>query len=156
MGGSPFKRQLNRVMPGLPVGAMQTYAITAPKETHWVPASCEEAACPAFLNGWETFVDEASDLGQRQADYIRKRCGKAFKEHRNEAGITVFRFDAGQVCFAAANHKKRTGRPELFTVRDGDWRGNPTGRSRVHSRPEDWVDDFATHQQTLSDRMKRG
>jgi hypothetical protein len=49
------------------------------------------------------------------------------------------------------------GRPELFIVRGGDYRGNPLGTpTRVHARPEDWVEDFSTHTQAIADRLEKG
>lgn len=154
MARSGFQRQLNRIMPRLPAGAMKTYAISAPTATHWRPATCAEVGCEPYTGGWRTSVDEASELGRRQAHYIRKQSGRSFTEQR-EGALTIFTFEPGQACFASSGHKAPLGRPELFSVRGGDWRG-ATGERRVHKRAEDWVDDFATHQQSLADRLARG
>ena len=143
-----FRRPLYRPTPGLPVQAMKTYAIHAPLSTHWRTASCEEVGCLAHHNGWVTKVDEATELGQRQAGFIRYRAGRPFTEIR-EAGITVFTFPAGVECFT--QHKTRRARPSLFVVRRGDWRGH-FGTQTVHTSPENWVSDFAGHQ----DRLARG
>lgn len=147
-----------RFPPVLPVTAVKTYAVSAPAEGDWWrKATCAEVDCEHHLNGWLTKVDESTDLGKQQAWYIRNKSGRRFTEDRNrEPGLTLFVFEAGQACFAADKHRLRTGRPELFVVRDGDWRGNPTGNRRVHQRPEDWVDEFANHQQQLADQTKRG
>jgi hypothetical protein len=41
-------------------------------------------------------------------------------------------------------------------VRDGDFRGNPTGRRRMHASGADWVEDFAEHQAKLADQQQKG
>lgn len=143
-------RRLNRIDPRLGAQAFKTYSITAPLETHWRPATCAEFGCKAHEFGWRTQVDESSDLGQRQAHYIRKESGRRFREERTGDAVTTFTFEAGQRCFTP--HKVRVDRQEVYRVRDGDWRGNPTGRVYTHTRPSDWVDDFATHRSRLADQ----
>ena len=142
--------QLFRVPPVLPVTAMQSYRIHSPRDTT-VRAACEQVGCEAWRHGWETKVDESTNLGQFQAAYIRQSSGRTFTELRTAEGMTVFRFEPGQRCFA--DHQTW---PERFIVRDGDWRGNPTGRQRVHQRAADWVEDFGEHQQRLKDATERG
>lgn len=150
-----MRQQLNRLAPRLPAGRMKTYSITSPLPTHWRKATCAEVDCPAYASGWKSLIDESTELGQKQAHYIRKQSGRGFTEQR-EGALTAFVFEAGQPCFGADAHKLPTGRPELFKVRGGDWRGNPRGESRTHTRAADWVDDFANHQQALADRLARG
>lgn len=147
-------RPVNRIKPALPASAMKTYAIDAPRDTHWRPATCAEVGCSHLEHGWKSIVDESTELGARQAWYIRTQSGRSFVETRDASGLTTFTFAPGQRCFTA--HKVRTGRPELFVVRGGDWRGNPRGTTRVHASPEDWVDDFATHQDKLATRLAQG
>jgi hypothetical protein len=156
MGRSAFRRTLNRIAPALPVGAMKTYEIRSPRATHWRKATCAEVACPPYLNGWRTILDETTELGQRLAHTVRKVAGRAYTEHHAAPNLTIFTFEAGQRCFAADSHQLPTGRPELYVVRGGDWRGNPRGDVRKHARAADWVDDFATHQQQLADRLAQG
>jgi hypothetical protein len=131
-------------------GAYQTYSITKPRDT-LIRAVCEQVGCAAWRYGWESTVDESTGLGRSQAVYIRQRSRRTFTETRTGAGLTVFRFESGQRCFA--NHETR---PEIYVVRDGDWRGNPTGRARTHQRPADWVEDFGLNQQRLGDDKQRG
>jgi hypothetical protein len=145
-----MQRPVNRIEPGMPVQAYQTYSITSPQDTT-VKAACEQVGCPQWRNGWESVIDEGTDLGKSQAAYIRTRSGRTFREMKTEAGLTVFRFESGQRCFA--EHKTR---PEIYAVRDGDWRGNPTGRKRQHTRAADWVEDFGEHQLRLVDQQKEG
>jgi hypothetical protein len=108
------------------------------------------------VNGWQSTIDESTVLGQQQAHYIRKQSGRAFTESRTEGALTVFSFEAGQRCFDAGNHRARLDRPELYLVRGGDWRGNPTGEQRQHANAADWVEDFGEHQQRIADQIERG
>lgn len=141
-------RPVNRITPNMPASAYQTYAVTSPRDTA-IPAACEQVDCAARRHGWESKVDEATDLGKAQAHYIRTQSGRTFKEQRTEAGLTVFRFESGQRCFA--NHQTR---PETYSVLRGDWRSSSV--ERTHIRPADWVEDFALHQQKLADRLNQG
>lgn len=138
------------VLPLGPASAYQTYSITAQPDTG-VVAACHEVGCAAWRNGWETTVDESTNLGLAQARYIRHQSRRTFTESRTAAGLTVFRFESGQRCFAEHRTKR-----DRFVSRDGDWRGNPTGRVHVHARPEDWVEDFAEHEGRLADLRQRG
>jgi hypothetical protein len=144
-----------RIDPALPVQAFKTFQISAPRSTHFRKATCAEADCPHYLEGWQSVIDERADLGQKQAYYIRKQSGRRFREERNE-GVTVFSFEPGQTCFASDDHLVRLDKPELYIVRDGDWRGNPTGRHRQHTRPGDWVNDFGEHQLRIAEQHERG
>lgn len=93
-------------------------------------------------------------MGQRWAYHIRKVAGRRYTERKDPSGMTLFAFDAGQKCFE--KHHVPVGRPELFVVRGGDWRGNPRGERRRHTRPEFWVEDFALHQQAIADARNKG
>lgn len=147
--------QPSRIDPKLPMQAMQTYQVVAPAATHFRPATCAEVDCPHYLHGWHSPIDERTELGQRQAHYIRNQSGRRYTEDRHQVpGLTLFTFEAGQTCFQ--QHQMRLDRPEIFLVRDGDWRGNPTGQTRRHAGPDDWVDDFANHQQKLADQLEKG
>lgn len=142
-------RPLNRIDPAGPAQAYKTYAIASPISTHYRPGSCDEAGCLAHRHGWQTAVDEATDLGQQQAHYIRKVAGRRFTERRTEVGLTAFTFEAGQECFT--RHHVPLERPEFYVVRGGDWRGDPAGRQpQLHSGPDAWVNDFGEHQDRIA------
>jgi hypothetical protein len=143
--GEPF-----RLQPQGPAQAYQTFSIRS-RPDQAVRTVCEQVACEAWRTGWESAIDEATDLGKQQATYIRTQSGRTFREMRTEAGLTVFRFDSGQRCFA--DHKTR---PELYLVRDGDHRGNPTGRHRVHTRPQDWVENAQEQLDRFNEDRRRG
>ena len=146
---------LQRIAPNLPVTAVKSYVIAAPAATHHRPASCEEADCQAHALGFTTTVDESTELGQRQAHYLRNdRSRPVPAVERGSDGLTRFAYPPGTRCFGG--HSVPNGRPERFFERDGDWRGNPRGQVREFTRPGDWVDSFAEHQQRLADRLERG
>lgn len=148
-------RPVNRLEAKLPTAAMKTYQILAPAASHFRPATCAELDCPAHAHGWRTTLDESTDLGKTQAWYIRNKSRRRFVEDRDQApGLTTFTFEPGQKCFA--QHQERLDRPALFVVRGGDWRGNPTGESRMHANGDDWVDEFANHQDKLADQIQQG
>lgn len=170
----------NRVAPGWPVQAFQTFQIASPRQTHTRPATCAEVDCDAHRYGWRTTVPADSP----QAAYIRAECSpvdaplspaaaagrRRYREvtdvHETVAGaglpagqvlgVIVFEFPAGQTCFA--EHRVKLDRPELYVVRDGDWRtsGDPTARHRQHTKPEHWVDEFATHQDNVATARQKG
>lgn len=137
-----------RVPPKLATHQMQTYTIAQPARTHFTVVSCEAFGCPAWLGGFEILADEATDLGRAQAAYLRSQKDRVCVESRRDAGMTVFTFPAGTVCYQT--HRVRNDRPELFIVRGGDWRGNPTGQTRTHANADDWQEDFAQHQDELA------
>ena len=138
---------VNRATPKLAVHQTQSYEIESPRKTHQRKASCTEVGCKAQSGGWVTTIDESTVLGQRQAHHIRKESGRRFTETRTPEGLTAFTFVPGQTCFG--EHYVSLDRPEFYIVRDGDWRGNPTGRRRQHDKPEHWVDDLSTNLDTL-------
>lgn len=155
MSATIWSPQGQRIAPNLPVGAVKTYGIRAPLQTHWRPATCAEVECLAYQRGWRTTVDVRSELGARQAYYIRMHSGRSFEVSEvNELGMVTFTFPAGQKCFQ--EHRVPLERPQIFVVRGGDWRGNPRGEFRRHVRAADWVDDFAEHQDKLADRFTQG
>lgn len=136
----------------LPPSQTKTYSIHAPAATHFRKASCEEIGCEAMENGFASLIDETTELGKKQAYYIRKLSGRKFTEDSPEEGKTLFTFEAGQTCFTP--HQVPLGKPELYIVRDGDYRRY--GNGRLHANAEDWVDDFVTHQDKFATAIERG
>ena len=139
-------------MPQAPPQAYKTYTILSPVATHFEDATCAEVDCRGYVNGWQTYTDETTDLGQQHAHYIRHMSGRGYTEERNENGVTVFTFGAGQECFGV--HTQKTDRPQHFLTRPGDSRRY--GQTYVYDRPDQWVDDFAVHQNQINQRTKRG
>lgn len=144
-------RPVYRPDPILPVQAMETYEVVSPVQTHTRPARCHDVDCPNYINGWATVVDVGTDLGRRQADWIRLHSARHYNSE--QVGDTVrFVFAAGQTCFA--DHRVPLDRPALYVKRGGDWRARTS--EPVQMRAVDWVDDFANHQELIADRQRQG
>ena len=142
-----MQRPINRIDPKMPASAYKTYSIAAPVATHWRKATCQEVDCPRYLNGWQVRVEGLPP----ELLHAAKTSGRRYREMPVQEGETWLVFEAGQPCFQAGEHRMRVDRPELYIVRDGDWRGNPRGtQARQHARPEHWVEDFAEHQDRLA------
>lgn len=138
-----------RVQPQGNVTDYKTYGIRMPKTAQTRLATCQAADCPNYEQGWQTIVPNLSP----QAEYIRNHSGRRFYEESGENGLTAFIFYPGQQCFQ--QHHVRD-RPQFYLKRDGDWRGNPTGRTLRHSGPQSWVDDFGEHLEGLAEQRKKG
>ena len=144
---------LNRPEPLMGAAAYKTYEMRAPLSTHFRPATCAEVDCPHYLGGWRVRVENLTpDLL-----HAARNSGRKHVEQRVAEGETWLVFEAGQPCFRASQHRARVDRPPLYIVRDGDYRGNPRGtKARLHQRPQDWLEDFATHQQAIADEIEKG
>lgn len=153
MGGMIYDPRIGgqRLAPAHAPGAYQTYTVSSPLDTT-VKAACEQVGCEAWRYGWESTIDESTELGRQQAAYIRTQSGRTFKEmpRAGEDSLTVFRFEPGQRCFA--NHQTRQ---ESYALLGGDWRGY-TGIIRRHTRAADFVEDFGEHQQRIADQQEEG
>lgn len=131
-----------RVMPSAPVTAYKTYELSAPIQTHTRPATCSEVNCAHWLSGWKTVIDLSTELGERQAKYIRLHSGRKYTL-REALPMLELTFPPGQKCFR--EHRVSLEREPEFYVRGGDWRGNPTREFRRHENSRDWVEDFSEH-----------
>lgn len=140
---------VTRVAPVGPVTAYKTYKVGAPA-SHYRQATCAEADCDDYLNGWTMIVG----LGDGQVLHAVRTSGRPFRETAGPVSVT-FDFEPGYACRTPSQHRILV-RPELYVVRDGDWRGNPSGRRRVHTSPDYWVEDFGEHQSKLLDITRRG
>lgn len=146
-----------RIEPAMPAQDYTTYGMAMPRATHWRPASCEESGCEAYTHGWASTFDLNTELGRKQAHYVRHDRSRRHSEQDVGAGLVKFVFGPGQPCFRFREHQVPLERPAIFSVRGGDWRGNPTGvPARVHTRAEDWVEDFALHQDRLATALEKG
>lgn len=135
----------------------KTYSMRAPFSTHWRRATCEEYGCHDFLSGFVTTVDVSTDLGAKQFHYLKNDRDRSPSMQR--VGQTLFKFvyGPGNPCMRRAEHRAPLNRPPIYLVAEGDWRGNPRKLPPlIHRTPEDWVDDFATHQNQIVETIKRG
>ena len=144
---------LHRIQPLMDAAAYKTYEIRSPLTTHFRPATCAEVNCPHYVNGWRVRIESLTPDLQHAA----RNSGRKYTEQQVAPGETWLVFEAGQPCFKAHEHRTRMDRAPLYLVRDGDHRGNPRGtKARLHQRPENWVEDFAEHQQKLADEIQKG
>jgi hypothetical protein len=122
------------------------FRIVRPRSTHTRAATCEEVGCTAYARGWVSVIDEATELGQQQAGYIRHQSGRAFTEARDPAGLTRFTFRAEQRCFA--EHRADLEREPGFL------RLSTHGTARRHTA-ETWQDECATELDRLQTFVER-
>jgi len=143
-----------RIDPRMPPSAYRSFEVRSPVQTHYRSVPCQQADCAHHRDGWISVLDVATTQGKAWAAAIRKS-GRRFTVDRAGPDTTVtYRFPAGQQCFASP-HKVPVGRPEIFVVRDGDWRGNPTGRT-TQERPEIFVERMAENLDELSTEREKG
>lgn len=146
-------RPVFRVQPTGQPTDYKTYSISAPKATHWRPATCEEVGCEPYAKGWTTRLPRTSPL----VDLITS--GSTGRRYRETTGLDTaereFMFEPGQPCFEVSKHRVRLDRQERYLVRPGDWRAT-TGQPYVHTRAADWVEDFAEHQDKVARQVERG
>lgn len=145
-------QRMNRIAPQGAVQDYKTYQIVSPLSTHWRPATCAEVDCPEYIKGWKLRVEGLPP----EMVHAAKTCGRKFTELDVTADEHWLIFEAGQPCFRSAQHRRLLDKQEIFVVRDGDFRGNPTGNVRKHTRPEHWVEDFSEHQGKLAQQIQRG
>ena len=119
------------------------------------PATCEEVECDQYARGWAMKLDLGTELGQRQAHYIKHSSGRAYKIAEQRDGLVTLHFQSGQKCFQ--QHYRSLERDPLFRVKGGDKRGNPLRvPTRTHTKPEHWVEEFAENQDRIAEAQKKG
>lgn len=155
-----ISRGLFRIESPLPSRVFRTYALQQPLATHWRVATCAEVDCPRYLGGWKTPLDLSTQDGQNAAAWIRQS-GLHFTEEVTGPFAILFTFGPGQLCPRSTpghpmRHRAPLERLPRMLVHDGDHRGNPTGWSRLHNKPEDWRDDFGEHLNNLHEQQQRG
>lgn len=145
--------RLNRIVPKAPTRLFKTYGMRIIERE---PVSCELAECPRWPTGWAAVVlansqDEATIEAacRGEIDGIRRRWESATVQ---PDGFVRYVFPPGQPCFRASTHSiPLTAR---YTLRDGDWRGNPSGRIVTTNNAQTWIDDFGEHQQRIVDQRR--
>ena len=136
-----------------PPSAYKTYEVLRPRGTHFRKATCQEVDCPNWQRGWRTSCDVNTELGRRQANYIRLHSGRSWTV-RSAGDLVTFTFAPGQECFS--QHTRPLDREPFFRMRAGDSRGDPSGRAPVLLRCRDWLDDFGDNQLRVHERVERG
>lgn len=120
-------------------------------------ATCIEVNCKHYREGWTFPLDLLK--ADPQLLYLAKHSGKRYTE-RVENGKTYLVYAPGQPCFESVSHKLPIDeRPFMFAGRGDfrtfDRRGLPRD-AREHTRIDDWVDDFANHQQKIAREIEKG
>ena len=131
--------------------AYKTYQAKAPLDTHWTAATCAQVECEHYVNGWGVHVEAVGP----ELEHLARTSGRRYHEAQAGPGQTWLLFEPGQPCFEAGTHLRRLEREELFVLRDGDWRGNPTGRTATLTT-QTWLDDFGEHQDRLTLLIEKG
>lgn len=154
----PFGRAMvSRLAPDAGPEHFKTFTWSAPVRTHWRPATCEEYKCDGIVHGFVTTVDTSTDRGRKQYHFLTHDKERTHSMQR--VGPTLFKFiyKPGNPCFNREGHRVPIGRPPFYLVSGGDWRGNPRRiQTLYHRRPEDWVDQFANHQNDIAEAFRRG
>lgn len=146
-------KALNRIVPKAPPGAFKTYGMHVIERE---PVSCEVAECSRWPTGWATVVIAGSEdertieaACRGEIDGIRRRWQSAEVQ---PDGFVRYTFPPGTPCFRASTHSIPV--TARYTLRDGDWRGNPSGRSISTDIAQTWIDDFGEHQQRIVDQRR--
>lgn len=143
------------IEPNMPARAYQTFQIASPEQTHTRVGTCEEVECEQYAKGWLMKIDLGTELGQKQAYYIKHHSGRAYTVREQHDGLVTLEFRPNQPCFR--EHRVRLERPEIYRVKGGDHRGNPLKTpTRVHTKPEFWVEEFAENQDRLKRAIEKG
>lgn len=153
---------VTRVAPLMEPQYYKTYEVDMPLATHWRWVSCEDYECDPFLQGFVLTCDLSTELGQKQAHFALNDKTRSCSMQRVSETMVKFLYKPGNKCFHnipgdPLRHRLPIGRPPFYLVAGGDWRGNPRGTpTMTHRRPEDWIDDFANHQDKLATAFQRG
>lgn len=133
----------------LPPSAFKTYQVTQLPDRS-VRSACQDVDCKFWRLGWEMRVDESADIGAARASYIRWQSGRTFTERKDVDGVTVFRFESGQRCFA-----EHYTHPELYLVRGGD-AARLGALIRRHADSADLIEDMNEHFDAVRADRARG
>jgi hypothetical protein len=147
-----MSRPMNRIDPVGSVQSYRTFQIVAPTSTHRRSATCAEVDCPNYLHGWRVRTDNLDPKMLHTA----KTAGRKFTELHVSENENWLVFEAGQPCFRASGHSVPLDKQEIFISRDGDFRGNPTGNVRKHTRPEHWVEEMGENLDRVRAAQERG
>jgi len=148
----------NRLAPNAGPENFKTFERRAPLSSHWRKATCEEVLCDDYVHGFVLTIDLSTDLGQRQYDYVKHDGSRSCSIHRSGMNMLSCVYRPGNAGFKPTHdHRIPIGRPAIFLVAEGDFRGNPRGIPvRVHRTGVDWADEFATHQDKVVTLLQRG
>lgn len=139
-----------RIQPQMAVQAYKTYALSQPQRSHFRPATCQEAGCLNYHNGWKLRVEGQPE----RMIHVAKNSGRKWVEQAVSDTEHYLVFEAGQPCFAARSHVVPREIEPIYSIRGGDWRGTTALRRTMSAAG--WLDDFGEHQQRIADQIERG
>lgn len=151
-GGGP-----NRIEPRGPVSMYRTYQLSQPVGTHWRRATCREVECEQFTKGWTTILDLKVQQQAAASYYIEHDRSRTHLRTVLRDGRVSYWFEPGQEFFSSDDHAHLVPleRDPFAIIRDGDYRGNDTGR--VERVPlSEWAERFGENQLNLKEAQDRG
>lgn len=128
----------------LPARNFQTFGAVRPLATHWRKATCAEADCEPYRDGWWTIVPADSPQLKIVFEAINGADGfrrNGVEKPSEDPGMRSFWFEPGTPCFKASEHKVPLERPEVFYRRDGDLVRNAGGLYRF-DRHDQWQEEW--------------
>lgn len=134
--------------------AFKTYQVASPSSTHRRKATCAEVECVKRARGYRAQFDVSTATGRANAHMVEGLKGRRMWSRRVDGSLVTYTFPAGQDCLDV--HTVPLERAPLFIVKGGDHRGDPRQVGRRQLRQADFVDDWATHQDNLANRVSRG
>lgn len=144
--------RINRPVPKLGPERYKSYSWRQPLQTHFRRVTCADVRCNDYVHGWVTVVDTGTELGQRQFDYLSKDRSRNPRMEKTGTSLVSFTYPPGNEAFDGPKHEhyRPIGYDPVMLVHGGDFRGNPRREPARIMRPQDWIDDFATHQDRLA------
>lgn len=149
--GLIMNRKVNRPVPLMATHRYKTYRVMSPLSTHFRRATCAEAVCKAYQEGW---TYKKSDLDERLL-YIVTHAGKRYRETEFD-NSTYLVFEPGQACFQSSTHVVPLDRPEFYYAGRGDFRSFSVRKAQVFNKPEHWTESFAEHLDTIRTEIEKG
>jgi hypothetical protein len=132
----------------------KTFQIASPVETHYRVATCAEAECKAYKEGW---TYKKADLIAENLLYLVTHAGKRYQEMAlDEGGEVYLVFEPGQTCFQARAHRVSLERPEFYFAGRGDYRSYSPRSANQFDRADQWVESFAEHQDIINKVIQEG
>lgn len=119
--------------------------------SHWRKATCEEVGCPHWANGWRVRIQGLTD----HDFYTATHCGRKYREVQIRDGESYLEYEAGQPCFEAHKHVMEVGIEPIYLVQRGDYR-QYVEHPRRHANIQNWMEDFAEHQEGIRRIIERG
>lgn len=105
----------------------QRFRILQPWETHYGPVSCRDYDCEQYLAGFAAVLPAGSDHALQLRTWLRAGFPDGLKRWATETvkdgGLVEFRFEAGQPCLKATQHRWHV-RPPLFAHERNETRRN--------------------------------